>query len=61
MCIRDRYGDTPGESVYTALDSPDHLLVMAAGGPAGFGAIIPPLDEPQDQGGDRGDRRVRGL
>ena len=36
--VRDR-----GESVYTALDSPDHLLVVAAGGPAGgFGAIIPP-------------------
>src|SRR5215467_4116358 len=36
--VRDR-----GESVYTALDSPDALLVVAAGGPAGgFGAIIPP-------------------
>ncbi len=36
--VRDR-----GESVYTALESPDHLLVVAAGGPAGgFGAIIPP-------------------
>jgi len=36
--VRDR-----GESVYTALESPDHLLVIAAGGPAGgFGAIIPP-------------------
>ncbi|MFM9938839.1 MAG: hypothetical protein ACKVP7_05015 [Hyphomicrobiaceae bacterium] len=36
--VRDR-----GESVYAALDSPDHLLVIAAGGPAGgFGAIIPP-------------------
>ena len=36
--VRDR-----GDSVYTALDSPDHLLVVAAGGPAGgFGAIIPP-------------------
>ena len=36
--VRDR-----GESVYTALDSPDHLLVVAAGGPAGgFGAVIPP-------------------
>ena len=30
-------------SVYTALESPDHLLVVAAGGPSGgFGAIIPP-------------------
>lgn len=36
--VRDR-----GETVYTALESPDHLLVIAAGGPAGgFGAIIPP-------------------
>ena len=36
--VRDR-----GESVYTALDSPDSLLVVAAGGPAGgFGAVIPP-------------------
>lgn len=36
--VRDR-----GESVYAALDSPEHLLVIAAGGPAGgFGAIIPP-------------------
>lgn len=36
--VRDR-----GESVYTALESPDHLLVVAAGGPAGgFGAVIPP-------------------
>jgi hypothetical protein len=36
--VRDR-----GESVYTALESPEHLLVVAAGGPAGgFGAVIPP-------------------
>jgi len=29
--------------VHTALDSPDHLLVIAAGGPAGgFGAVIAP-------------------
>ena len=32
-----------GEHEYTALASPDHLLVIAAGGPAGgFGAVIPP-------------------
>lgn len=32
-----------GERVYTALPSPEHLLVIAAGGPAGgFGAVIPP-------------------
>jgi hypothetical protein len=36
--VRDR-----GDTVYTALASPDHLLVVAAGGPAGgFGAVIPP-------------------
>jgi hypothetical protein len=36
--VRDR-----GETIYTALESPDQLLVVAAGGPAGgFGAVIPP-------------------
>src|SRR5262245_26174932 len=36
--VRDR-----GERVHTALASPDDLLVVAAGGPAGgFGAVIPP-------------------
>ena len=36
--VRDR-----AERVHAALDSPDHLLVVAAGGPAGgFGAVIPP-------------------
>jgi len=36
--VRDR-----GDSEYAALASPDHLLVVAAGGPAGgFGAVIPP-------------------
>ena len=31
------------EGIYTALRSPDDLLVVAAGGPAGgFGAVIPP-------------------
>ncbi len=36
--VRDR----PGR-IHTALDSPDHLLVVAAGGPAGgFGAVIAP-------------------
>jgi hypothetical protein len=36
--VRDR-----GDTVYAALDSPDQLLVVAAGGPAGgFGAVIPP-------------------
>jgi hypothetical protein len=32
-----------GESIYTALDSPEACLVVAAGGPAGgFGAVIAP-------------------
>lgn len=36
--VRDR-----ADAVYTALPSPEHLLVIAAGGPAGgFGAVIPP-------------------
>ncbi len=36
--VRDR-----GDSIYPALESENHLLVVAAGGPAGgFGAIIPP-------------------
>jgi len=36
--VRDR-----GDTVYPALESPDSLLVIAAGGPAGgFGMVIPP-------------------
>ncbi len=36
--VRDK-----GDRIYPALASPDHLLVIAAGGPAGgFGAVIPP-------------------
>ena len=36
--VRDK-----GDTEYCALPSPDHLMVVAAGGPAGgFGAIIPP-------------------
>jgi hypothetical protein len=36
--VRDR-----GDTLYAALESPDQLLVVAAGGPAGgFGAVIPP-------------------
>ncbi|MDP6566656.1 MAG: hypothetical protein QF578_17645 [Alphaproteobacteria bacterium] len=36
--VRDR-----GDTVYPAMESPDQLLVIAAGGPAGgFGAVIPP-------------------
>jgi hypothetical protein len=36
--VRDR-----GDSIYPALETSEHLLVVAAGGPAGgFGAVIPP-------------------
>jgi hypothetical protein len=36
--VRDR-----ADKVHPALESPEHLLVVAAGGPAGgFGAVIPP-------------------
>jgi hypothetical protein len=36
--VRDR-----GESIYPAMESPEQLLVIAGGGPAGgFGAVIPP-------------------
>ena len=36
--VRDK-----GDRVYPALASPEHLLVISAGGPAGgFGAVIPP-------------------
>ena len=36
--VRDR-----GDAEHAALASPEHLLVVAAGGPAGgFGAVIPP-------------------
>ena len=36
--VRDR-----GDTVYPAMESPDQLLIIAAGGPAGgFGAVIPP-------------------
>lgn len=36
--VRDK-----GDQLYTALESPEQLLVVAAGGPAGgFGAVIPP-------------------
>ena len=32
-----------GDQEYCALESPDDLLIIAAGGPAGgFGAVIPP-------------------
>ena len=39
-----------GDREYTALDEPDDLLVVAAGGPAGgFGAIIPPWLGPKSK------------
>jgi len=38
LVVRDR-----GDTLYAALESPEQLLVIAAGGPAGgFGAVIPP-------------------
>ena len=40
---RARSCATAADKCHTALESPDHLLVVAAGGPAGgFGAVIPP-------------------
>jgi hypothetical protein len=43
--VRDR-----GDTIYPALESPEHLLVVAAGGPAGgFGAVIPPWLGPKSQ------------
>ena len=55
--VRDR-----ADKVHPALQSPDDLLVVAAGGPAGgFGAVIAAVDGQQDQGRDRGDRRLRRL
>ena len=43
MSARARSCATGPSGVHPALDSPDHLLVVAAGGPAGgFGAVIPP-------------------
>ncbi|MGH1359622.1 MAG: hypothetical protein ACRBC3_12705 [Burkholderiaceae bacterium] len=39
-----------GETEYAALNSPDDLLVIAAGGPAGgFGAVIPPWLGPKSR------------
>src|SRR5580698_435706 len=38
LVVRDR-----GDTIYSALESPEQLLIVAAGGPAGgFGAVIPP-------------------
>ena len=40
---RRRRAGEDEDQVYTALRSPDDLLVVAAGGPAGgFGVIVPP-------------------
>ena len=39
-----------GDEEYAALPTPEHLLVIAAGGPAGgFGAVIPPWFGPKSQ------------
>ena len=46
-----------GEQEYAALTDEDHLLVIAAGGPAGgFGAVIPPLVWKQKQSRHSGPR-----
>ena len=54
--VRDR-----GETIHTALESPDHLLVVAAGGPAGLRRSHPALDGEQNQGRYRRHRRLRRL
>ena len=55
--VRDR-----GDSVYPAMESPDQLLVVAAGGPAGgFGAVIPPWLGNKSRCRDAADRRLRRL
>ncbi len=42
-CGKGAVVGTRGDREYAALPDPDHLLVIAAGGPAGgFGAVIPP-------------------
>jgi hypothetical protein len=42
-CGKGAIVDNKGDKEYAALPDPDHLLVIAAGGPAGgFGAVIPP-------------------
>jgi hypothetical protein len=42
-CGKGAIIDDKGEREYAALPDADHLLVIAAGGPAGgFGAVIPP-------------------
>ena len=43
MCGKGAIVAAKGDREYAALPDPDHLLVIAAGGPAGgFGAVIPP-------------------
>ena len=55
--VRDR-----GDSVYPAMESPDQLLVIAAGGPAGgFGAVIPPWLGNKSHAVTVADRRLRRL
>ena len=55
MVVRDR-----GDTEYAALESPDELLVVAAGGPAGgFGAVIAPWLGHKSSRGHIADRRMR--
>lgn len=49
-CGKGAIVDGRGDKDYAALNSPDDLLVIAAGGPAGgFGAVIPPWLGPKSQ------------
>ena len=43
LCGKQAIVGDKGQRVYAAFESPDDVLVVAAGGPAGgFGAVIPP-------------------
>lgn len=49
-CGKGAVVGSKGEKIYPALPDPDHLLVIAAGGPAGgFGAVIPPWLGPKSK------------
>lgn len=49
-CGKGAVVGTKGEKEYAALPDPDHLLIIAAGGPAGgFGAVIPPWLGPKSK------------
>jgi len=49
-CGKGAVVGTKGAKEYAALPDPDHLLIVAAGGPAGgFGAVIPPWLGPKSR------------